>query len=89
MDPNYIFLLRSDERLTTVELEVPDHNAAAAQALLATADIVRDHALRGTTFSRLTVKVMTSDGEPVFEARLDVSRPSLPADEGGQVWLDA
>ncbi|WP_436357036.1 hypothetical protein [Brevundimonas sp. CEF1] len=89
MDPNYTFFVTADGCLTTVELEASGHNAAAAQALLATADIVRDHALRGATLKRLTVKAMTSAGESVFEARLDVSHQAPLAEEDGRVWLDA
>lgn len=70
MDLEYIFSIVLDDRLATAELFAADDRAARNQALMATAETLKDYGLRGHPLTSLAVTVESLSGETIFEARV-------------------
>lgn len=89
MELEYTFHIITDGQLSTSELYAADDDAARNQALLATSEAFKDHALQGLPFATISVKVENSEGEAILHARIEVSENPFATDPGADVWLDA
>lgn len=89
MELVYTFHIVTDGQLSSSDLYAADDGAARNQALLATSEAFKDHALQGLPFATITVKVENSEGEPILYARIEVSENPFATEPGADVWLDA